>query len=192
MTKNLSQLCLTLAVFTSSHALANNFNSEKTEQLVSWLQLGKTSEIEQAIANGVNINHAIPGDGTPLMLAVGSGHNQLVYRLVELGADVNQSSIQDGNPLIVAAANNRLELVEYLVEAGADLDAIVKHDETALITASRAGHLEMVKLLVTLGADVNLAVEAETIGGVEIRSPLNGARNEDIRLYLKQQGAYEL
>ena len=189
MTNKLTSTLLSLAIFTSGYVSASNIQSEETENLISWIKHGQVMKVEQAIAQGFDINRAMPGDGTPLMLAVENGHKQLVHRLIELGADVNRISLQDGNPLIVAAANNRLELVEHLLLAGADVDAIVKYDETALITAARAGHLAMVKLLVNSGADVNLTVEAETVRGVEIRSPLSGAKTEAVRQYLLQHGA---
>ena len=72
---------------------------------------------------------------------------------------------------------------------GADIDAVTEHDETALISASHSGHFKVVKYLVEKGADVNLAVEANTVRGTELRSPLLSAKTREIREYLIAQGA---
>lgn len=157
--------------------------------LIIAIRHGNKELVEYLLALGADVNQESQQDGTPLIVAVQSANNELVKYLVSQGADVNQASIRDGNPIINAAQTNNLSMVEYLLAQGANIDDVVEHDETALITASRAGHFRIVKFLVEQGADVNLAVEATTLTGSELRTPLSGAKTRAIRDYLLAQGA---
>lgn len=157
--------------------------------LVQIIEHGNLLQIKQLVAEGLDINKDLGNDGTPLIVAVQSGNKSTVEYLVKQGADINLESENDGNPLVAAALNNHLGLVKYLHKKGAVIDAVTRYDETALISASRAGHFEVVKYLVENGADVNLAVKANVLKGVELRSPLNGAKTQRIRRFLIEHGA---
>lgn len=146
--------------------------------------------IDQLVADGLNINRPITGDGTPLIIAVRQGNIDMIAHLISLGADVNKAALQDGNPMITAALTNNTSTAAYLLQQGATIDSIVQGDETPLISASRHGHYDMVAFLVSHGANVNLGVEVKTRNGDKIfRSPLNTAKNKKIRDYLKSMGA---
>lgn len=172
-------------------ALANSSYDEldEYEQMVEIIKQGNLTHIKQLIAQGLDINQDIDNDGTPLIIAVQSGNKDVVEYMLSIGADVNRESERDGNPLVVAALTNNLELVKFLYSKGAVIDAVTEYDETALISASRQGHFEVVKYLVENGANVNLAVEAKALRGTELRSPLNGAKTEQIKNYLIAHGA---
>jgi len=178
-----------VCMFTASVAFAQPIDTESNDEIVRILSEGNLSKVEQIFDNGIDINLDIDGDGTPLIIAVQNKNKPLVKYLLEHGADVNRESIKDGNPLIVAALTNNVDMVQYLHQQGAEIDAVVEYDETALISASRAGHFQVVKFLVEQGADVNLAVEATTVRGKELRSPLNGAKTSKIREFLINNGA---
>lgn len=135
---------------------------------------------------GADPNAAVQRDGTPLIVAIRSGHDAMAEQLLEWGADVNQSAKWDGSPLIAAAMTGNLEMAQRLYRAGADINGVVATDETPLINASHHGHFEMVRFLLENGADVNLGVKAN---GDEFRTPLNRARNSEIRGYLIGMGA---
>jgi len=180
---------VSLCVVTASVSFAHTLEISQQDRILQVLAEGDLAKVEQVFESGIDINETIEGDGTPLIIAVQNANKALVKLLLEKGADVNRESIPDGNPLIVAALTNNVDLVDYLYKQGAQIDAIVEHDETALISASRAGHFEVVKFLVEHGANVNLAVQAKTIRGTELRSPLNGAKTEEIREYLLVNGA---
>ncbi|MGH8146105.1 MAG: M56 family metallopeptidase [Rhodanobacteraceae bacterium] len=155
-------------------------------QLIDAADAGRTDVIKQLVAQGTNINARVPHDGTALIVAAQRGDLGMVNALLKLGADVNEASLDDGNPLIAAAARGHLAVAKRLVAAGANVNAVVEFDETPLINAARSGGLAMVEYLVGQGADVNLGVLAD---GHRWRSPLNQARTDAIRDYLKSKGA---
>ncbi|MBB3061526.1 ankyrin repeat domain-containing protein [Microbulbifer rhizosphaerae] len=135
---------------------------------------------------GADLDAVVPRDGTPLIAAIRSGHDALAEQLIEWGADVNQAAERDGSPMIAAAMTGNLEIAKRLYEKGADINGVVPTDETPLINASHHGHLKMVRFLVESGADVNLGVMANDN---EFRTPLNRARNAQVREYLVAMGA---
>lgn len=144
------------------------------------------ARVRQLIKSGADINAAQSGDGTALMVAAKQGNLSMVSALLALGADVNRTSLGDGNALIAAARAGHLEVVKRLIAAGAKVDASVVGDETPLINASRRGRLDVVQQLIASGANVNLGVRTEY---GEWRSPLNQAKNRDLKRLLLAEGA---
>lgn len=179
------------ATMTCTSALAWNYDSKAdAELLVSAVNANRINVIEQLVQEGLDINQALIGDGTPLMIAIQNKNLTLANKLVAMGADINQPSPGDGNPLIVAVKTKNLKIVKSVHQHGAELDAIVEGDETPLINAVQTGDLDIVKYLVEQGADVNLAVKVRTISnGWETRSPLSKASTRAIESYLKEHGA---
>lgn len=138
--------------------------------------------------HGADPDAVVPRDGTPLIAAIRSGHDAMAEQLIDWGADVNRAAKWDGSPLIAAAMTGNLKIARRLYQAGANIDGVVSTDETPLINAAYHGHFEMVRFLVEKGADVNLGVMAN---GDEYRTPLNRARNPEIREFLIAMGSTE-
>ncbi|TQV74177.1 peptidase M56, BlaR1 [Exilibacterium tricleocarpae] len=161
------------------------------EQLLSAVTDNDLTAIQGMIADGLDINTPMAGEGTALIVAVRRKNLTLVRALIGLGADVNQAAIGDGNPLITAAMMDSTGIADVLLAHGADIDAVVPYDETPLINAARRGHLAMTRWLVENGADVNLKVETADRDNDEIRSPLNMASTEEIRSFLLAHNATE-
>jgi beta-lactamase regulating signal transducer with metallopeptidase domain len=166
--------------------------SSSSARLVHALQDGDVAEARDLIAAGADVNHWIPGDGTPLIMAARLNDLDMARDLLEAGADVNRVARGEGNALIVASQMGNVEMARLFVRAGADVNAIVPSDETPLINAARRNRLEVARYLINHGADVNLAVRAPIVDGAELRSPLQMARRgghaEMIDL-LRQAGA---
>jgi beta-lactamase regulating signal transducer with metallopeptidase domain len=140
---------------------------------------GDLAEIDDLLHQGANVNTAIDGDGSPLIVAARRARLAVARHLLDRGADPNMPVPGDGSPLIAAATVGALNVVSLLLDRGALVDQVVPGDENALIQASGSGHLEVVKLLVARGADVNARVWAQqgsrTRDG-EWRTPLSVAR----------------
>jgi bla regulator protein blaR1 len=165
--------------------------SRAGKRLIEAVMQNDIEEIKRLQSDGVDIDTPAIGDGTALIIAVKLKNQLMVDALIGLGADVNQSSRGDGNPLITAAMVNNIDIAKVLLQNGADVNGIVAGDETPLINATRRGYLEMSRFLVANGADVNLAVHTGVLDGSKIRSPLNMARNAEVRAFLIEQGAIE-
>ena len=184
---------MTMAISGASAGIAKNFvediSPSQSETLEQAIHSNDYQTVAKMLSNGLDINGTIAGDGSLLIMAIKAGHEAMVYRLIDAGADVNMAVNADANPLITAAMMNNIAVAQRLYDAGAMVDAIVEHDETALINASRLGHFEMVKFLAENGADLNLGVQVNTLKGSVYRSPLNGAKTDEIRDYLLSMGA---
>ena len=158
---------------------------------------GDVAEIDDLLHQGANINTAIDGDGSPLIVAARRARVDIARHLLDRGADPNMPVPGDGSPLIAAATVGALNVVSLLLDRGALIDQVVPGDENALIQASGSGHLEVVKLLIARGADVNARVWAQQgsrPGDGEWRTPLGMARrgrNPAVVEFLVSAGARE-
>jgi hypothetical protein len=128
---------------------------------------GDIADVRSLLDDGGNVNAAVDGDGSPLIVAARNDHIDIVRLLLDRGADVNLAVDGDGAPLIMAAREGHLAIVQMLLDRGAEIDRMTAGDENALIQASGAGRLEVVKLLVARGANVNARTWVEQVFGRE-------------------------
>lgn len=99
---------------------------------------------------------------TPLMLAAGEDHPEIVRRLIDAGAAVNHVSAEGWTALIEAADEGSYASALVLLEAGADPNLKgANNSRTALAMAASEGHTHVFALLVKNGADV-FSVEGKT------------------------------
>eukprot|EP00439_Symbiodinium_sp_Y106_P070299 s2686_g12.t1 len=92
---------------------------------------------------------------TPLRIAAGIGHADVVECLVLSGADKDMADALLVSPLWAAARNGRNDVVQHLLDAGADQNQADIDGETPLRAAAEHGHLEVVLRLLRGHADVN-------------------------------------
>jgi len=105
-------------------------------------------------------NAASGSPASPLAIAAGHGHLDVVKLLVARGANVNPAGQgREGTPLTAAAHQGRREVVEFLLEKGAKLDGGGK-DGNALISAVKGRQVDIVRLLLDKGLDVNLRTKS--------------------------------
>jgi len=132
---------------------------------------GNIEAVKQHLAAGTDMN-AEPVDppfGTPFVLAVHSGHKEIVELLIAEGADVNLKDQFDSTPLHEAVTGGHKDIAELLIANGADVNAKNDNDGTPLRDAAEGGHKEIAELLIAEGADVNAK------GGIAGGTPLHGA-----------------
>ena len=124
---------------------------------------GLVSLTKQLLQSGADVNKKSPGDESPLMIACGAGHDEIVELLLAAGADVNKkSSISDEGdpgqtPLMAAAEDGNCELIAKLLKHGADSKAKTRRGRTALSFALFKGKIdrEVVRLLLKAGCPVD-------------------------------------
>ena len=135
--------------------------------------------------NGADVEGKCRGTDikVPLVSAVNNGDVEMVKILLSYGADINHG--RGPTPLHLSIIYKDYQMAKFLLENGVDVN-IAKHDGmTALHDAVKSGNMEMVKLLVEKGADVNAEAKREGF------TPLNYARDEEIKTYLISHGAKE-
>lgn len=102
------------------------------------------------LANRASIAKPNRYGDTPVLLAAGQGHAQMVLRLIEAGADINAKG---WTPLHYAVFSNHLDIVKLLLARGADLELRAPNGRTALMLATQTGNTDAVKLLLHAGAN---------------------------------------
>ncbi len=74
-------------------------------------------EVQQYIADGVDVNYQNEDGDTALINASQYGHFKIVKFLVEQGANINIKNINDNTALDVAKENEHMKILEYLQNA---------------------------------------------------------------------------
>lgn len=101
------------------------------------------------------VSSKVQPDVTPLHLAAGEGHKDIVELLLSYKADVAAKSIGGFTPLHYAAMGGRMHVVELLLANKADVNAQAGR-MTPLCFAARKGYKDVVALLVASGATVDV------------------------------------
>jgi ankyrin repeat protein len=113
----------------------------------------KVREIIEKDPSQINIQD---GSGwTPLHLASGKGHIEIVEFLLNHGADTELENIHGQRPLCLAAKFGRYETIKTLLEHGAAVNHKDKHGGTPLHDAAMWSGEKVINLLISYGADVN-------------------------------------
>ena len=117
---------------------------------------------------------------TPLLIASGHGHLDVVQYLVEQGASLDKANDSGWTPLISAASSGHLKVARSLLEQGADRDKADNDGWTPLHCAAQQGCLETAKLLMSYGADLNARTD---YGGL----PIDVAYTEEMKQAIRDE-----
>jgi ankyrin repeat protein len=104
---------------------------------------------------GADPNEKDKRSQTPLILASGAGHEQIMRILLSNGADVNLADREGDTPFMYAVGNKHFGAAGFLIDKGANINAVNEEGMTALAKAVDRGSPEAVKFLIARGADVN-------------------------------------
>jgi len=122
--------------------------------------LKKVREIIEKDPSQINIQD---GSGwTPLHLASGKGHIEIVEYLLNHGADTELENSHGERPLWLAAKFGRYETIKTLLEHGATVNHKDKHGRAALHDAAMWSGEKVINLLISYGADVNARDEHQS------------------------------
>jgi hypothetical protein len=133
----------------------SNLTRAESEAVIALIRRNDYERLSQYVADGLDINVPLLGDGTALIVAAREGNRPMVEHLLALGADIDQTALGEGSPLINAIAGNHPDLARDLIAWGASVDTTSVTDGNALIAAARVGNTETAGLLYRSGADVN-------------------------------------
>lgn len=125
-------------------------------EFIRLCEQGSRSEIEEAIATGVDIDkHSrIHGDFmNAIFAATLKGNKEAVKVLLEHGADVCDA-------FHFAVWKNQKKPMKFLVECGADINRLGRYGSSPLFYAVEYNKPRCVKWLIELGADVNLKLSS--------------------------------
>ena len=102
---------------------------------------------------GVNVNKGEMHTGnTPLWIAAGRGHLDMVQLLIAQGGDVAIASKDGSTPISMACKGNHTEIVTLLLDNGAAVNG-AQGGRSCLHNASAREYVELVRLLLDRGAD---------------------------------------
>ena len=133
---------------------ANNLVTAIQEQFLAAVTRDDAAEVEQLIAQGVDIETRDGRGATALLLATHHNAINVARILIEAGANVNAMDEISDSPYLYAGAEGRLEILRMTLKHGADLASVNRYGGTALIPAAHHGHIETVREL--LGTDTDI------------------------------------
>jgi len=139
------------------------------------IEIGDLESLKKLVSGGVDVEIKDIYGYTPLSMASGYGHFEIVkYLIEECNANVEAGDEFGETPLHCASIHEQLEIVKYLIEeCNAIVEAKNKYGETPLMSASWRNYLEIVKCLIENGANYDeLLEDLEKEGNKEKREQL--------------------
>ena len=158
----------------------------RDQVLVAACKSGDDSLVLSLINSGVNVNCLVKIDGrewSPLMMASGSGHTDIVKLLLQRGAQVDLQNNVGRTALMIASDRGHMNIAKLLMDHGAEVGR-----DQVLVAACKSGDDSLVLSLINSGVNVNCLVKF----GYGEWSPLMMASAEghtDIVKLLLQRGA---
>lgn len=118
-------------------------------QFLALVKTGNTDDVEKALATA-NPNDTNEKGENALMVAIQSGHTELVKKFAPLTKDLTaRSSALDMNPLEMAVSLNQSDMVKTLLAQGAKVD-----DGAALCHAAEKGLTDLMAVLLETKPDL--------------------------------------
>lgn len=131
------------------------------QELLEAAAVGDIARVNRAAVANLNCSDLL--GRTPLFIAAGNGHGEVVKLLLGLllgkGVNIDATDNNGATALYIAALNGHEEIVRMLLEKGANVEIAPKHGGTPLYIAAQQGHEEIVKLLLDKGANTKVTCQ---------------------------------
>lgn len=115
-----------------------------------------TGPLQQALAEGTDVNRIDGYQRTALHVAAYLGNHDAMRLLIAAGADANALERDFYDIVTIAAVANDLPTLRLALELGCRPTNITsRYEGTALIAAAHLGHVEVVQTLIEAGAPLN-------------------------------------
>ncbi len=108
-------------------------------------------------------------NATPLTVAAGKGHREILELLIKAGANVNEADENQYTPLMRAIQSNSFECFTELLKAGASVNTTEGSDSSPLSVAVELDRHEFLTKLVRHKADVNRTLDGLSVLAVAAR-----------------------
>ena len=118
---------------------------------------------------------------TPMHVAAGAGHINILSLLLDHGADVDVRNKNGETPLLRASWAGQREAGWYLIDRGADINAPDERNFTPVFVAFK-GHVESARMLLELGAVIDIR---NRYGETPLHQALRWEEIELVRLFLE-------
>lgn len=125
---------------------------EPDQDLFRAVQSGDLGHVRQALHHGAHLEVLDPKGRSPLLLAIWSGHPEIMQYLVSKGANVNTPGTHHITPVLLAVFQNHVNIVKFLVAHGANINARDGSGNTPLMIAILQDPLALIHYLVDQGA----------------------------------------
>jgi len=158
-------------------AAAGNLSADELgNKLIRAAEEGKLAEVKSLLGQGAGVNSRDGEAQTPLIVAAGKGHRDVVVYLLDNGADINLMNYRIGVTALGTSVADT-EMLRLLLDRGADPNA----GYPSLVSAASIGNTEAVKLLLEAGADIN----AKGVEGTALAHACMRGNADVVRLLLE-------
>jgi ankyrin repeat protein len=135
----------------------DSFNQETDFPLFYVANFGFRDAAEHIIAeHPEQISAKGRGDLTPLHMAAGGGHTDIMTLLLKHGADVEARDLSGETPLLLASIERKLEAGRCLLDHGADINPRTHRNLTPVCAAVFKGDVEFARMLLERGAAMDV------------------------------------
>jgi ankyrin repeat protein len=178
-----------VAAILSSNALAPGVvldgNSVTLLHLAS--QSGSREVADWLVVNGARVDAVTTAQGhTPLIVAAGCGHLEIVKLLLEHSAEIDHKDSAGLTPLLWAVHQDQAVVAEYLIRRGADINTSADNGRCALMMAAERGSVALVKELLARGANVN---QTNEVGNDALIEAAEAGHADVVRMLLQKSGS---
>ena len=111
--------------------------------------------VQDAIADGADLERRDQDGRTPLVAATKANRVQVAAALLQAGADPNAKDDLQDSAFLYAGAEGLDEILAMTLDHGADVRSTNRFGGTALIPASEHAHVETVRALIAAGVPID-------------------------------------